>query len=135
MLFDEEFIWRKNHFVYHITKKENIEGIIKKGLVPQIGDRSKLIGDNTKGVFFFDSPSFLEFWIYELYENNTINDIELLRFNLKNRKWFSKDREIGDFYTPNIILPSRIEYYDGDYEDFCYGYSENNWQKIINYKR
>ena len=29
---------------YHFTKYENLESILNKGLIPQVGDRSKSIG-------------------------------------------------------------------------------------------
>lgn len=144
MTFEKEFIWRKDHFVYHLTKKEYMDGIIEKGLVPQIGDRSKSVGDNIKGVFFFDSMYDYDFWLTALYNDIGEDELELLRFNLKNRKWFSKNQYIGDFYTPNVVLPNKIEYlelYNIDYgwtnsllylDDESY---EKRWKNIMNYKK
>lgn len=144
MVFEKEFIWRKDHFAYHITKKEYMESIIKKGLIPQIGDRSKSVGDDIKGVFFFDCMEDYDFWLTVLYNAICEDELELLRFNLKNRKWFSRNKYIGDFYTPNIVLPNKIEYlelYNVDYgftNSLLYLYDEGyekRWKNISSYKK
>ena len=36
---------------YHFTKYENLESILNKGLIPQVGDRSKSIGEQRVAVF------------------------------------------------------------------------------------
>ncbi len=142
MVFDKEFIWRKDHFAYHITKKENMESIIEKGLIPQIGDRSKSVGDDIKAVYFIDDLSRLDEWIEALYKDEELKDLEILKFNLKNRKWYIKFLDDGEFYTPNIILPNKIEFlrlYDEINE--CYMPLSFNiemyvqeWEPIYKYK-
>ena len=47
-------------------------------------------------------------WIEVLYETKDIYELELLKFNLKNRKWIKQNND--EFYLPNKILPGRIEY-------------------------
>lgn len=96
--------------MYHITKKENMESIIEKGLIPQIGDRSKSVGDDIKAVYFIDDLNKLDEWIEALYKDKELKDLEILKFNLKNRKWYIKFLDDGEFYTPNIILPNKIEF-------------------------
>ena len=107
MFFDKEFIWYNDHYVYHITKSENVENITKKGLVPFCGERSISVGDTRKAIYFFDYIYSAEEWAYRLYEDNI--ELELLKFNLKRRKWYMVNQEIGDFYITSPILPENIE--------------------------
>ncbi len=143
-MFKKGFLWKKDHFVYHLTKKEYMKGIIEKGLIPQVGDRSESIGDDIKGIFFFDWMECYDFWVTALYSDICKNELELLRFNLKNRKWFSRNEGIREFYTPNIVLPNEIEYLelyninDGFTASLMFlddeGY-EKRWKNIISYKK
>lgn len=41
--------------LYHVTKKENFDSIMKHGLIPQIGERSEQLNEE-KGIFLF--PTF-----------------------------------------------------------------------------
>ena len=109
MIFEKEFIWYKDHYVYHITNKDSLDKIRTVGLKPLCGDRSKSVGDIRKAIYFFDSIYSIDNWIEELYKNKDKNTLELLRFNLKRRKWYSQNKEIGDFYLLNPISPERIE--------------------------
>lgn len=36
---------------YHFTKYENLESILNKGLIPQVGDRSKSVNESRIAVF------------------------------------------------------------------------------------
>ena len=72
------------------------------------GKRSQSVCDDTKGVFFFDYLGSVSHWIDVLYENKNIYELELLRFNLKNRKWIKQND--NEFYLPNKVLSERIEY-------------------------
>lgn len=108
MIISNEFIWRKDHHVFHITNMEAMENICKYGLKPLCGERSKSVGDDIKGIFFFDSIRSVSDWIDALYKNRDICELELLRFNLKHRKWIKKNN--SEFYLPNKVLPERIEY-------------------------
>ena len=111
MIILEPFIWRENHYSYHLTNIEAMEGICKNGLIPLVGDRSKSVGDNIKGVFFFDSLYLMNDWIERLYENKDIYQLELLRFNLKGRKWNVRHcYEYDEFYLFNKVVQDKIEY-------------------------
>lgn len=56
---------------YHVTKKENVESILKNGLIPQIGERSKLM-DEEEAIFLFpnyhECENALFNWLGEIYE-------------------------------------------------------------------
>ncbi len=106
----EEFIWREDCYAYHITHKNKMGEIVSKGLIPQIGERSQSINDNNKAIYFSCSLYSIDEWIDCLYGNKDIDNLELLRFNLKNRKWFIQDPTIGDFYVKRAINPERISY-------------------------
>ena len=143
MIFSEEFIWRNDHYAYHLTESKNIKLIQEKGLVPMIGKRSISVNDNIKAIYFFDNIYSTEDWINELYKDKDPSNLELLRFNLKNRKWYIKDLETGEFYLTRIILPSKIEYlrlYDEENEknfnlnNFSIKYIQE-WNPINSYKK
>lgn len=108
MFISDSFVWRNDHYAFHITNTDAIEDIRKEGLKPLCGKRSQSVCDDTKGVFFFDYLGSVSHWIDVLYENKNIYELELLRFNLKNRKWIKQND--NEFYLPNIVLSERIEY-------------------------
>ena len=110
MIFDKEFIWYKDHYVHHLTTKDKMTDIISKGLIPMIGNRSTSINDNNKAIYFFDDLSLIDAWVEELYSDRNKSELELLRFNLKRKKWFYRDSEIGDYYIKKKIEPSDIEF-------------------------
>lgn len=43
-----------NHSLYHITPTENIDKILRQGLIPNVGERSKQM-DDEPGIFLFPS--------------------------------------------------------------------------------
>lgn len=141
MIFDKEFIWYKDHYAYHLTDKMNMENIINDGLIPKCGDRSKSVGDTRKAIYFFDSLYSIVDWIDKLYENKDIYKLELLRFNLKRRRWYSQNREIGDFYLPYAVPREKLEYLriidiNGQYM-FLNENLDNmklQWEPLSNYK-
>lgn len=45
--------------LYHVTKRENYESIMKHGLIAQAGERSKQLGEQ-EGVFLFPSIEDME---------------------------------------------------------------------------
>lgn len=108
MIIVNEFIWRKDHPAFHITNTDSMMSICTKGLRPLCGERSKLVEDNVKGIYFFDYLGSASNWIDALYNDRDIYELELLRFNLKNRKWIKKNCD--EFYLPNKIIPKGIEY-------------------------
>ena len=108
MLISNEFIWREDHYAFHVTSVDSIKEICKEGLKPLCGERSKSVGDNIKGVFFFDYLNSASEWIDVLYKDKNIYELELLRFNLKNRRWIKHNDD--EFYLPHIVYPEKVEY-------------------------
>lgn len=108
MIIIKEFIWRTDHYAYHITNIEAMKNICNEGLKPLCGERSKSVGDDIKGIFFFDSLYSVNKWINALYENKDIHELELLRFNLKQRKWIMQNP--SEFYLVHKVRPDKIEY-------------------------
>ena len=108
MIVLDEFIWKEDHYVYHITNADAMEVICQEGLKPLCGDRSKSVGEDIKGIFFFDGLPSTNEWIEMLYENANVEELELLRFNLKGRKWIMHNGE--DFYLTEGIPTNKIEY-------------------------
>lgn len=108
MIILEEFIWRQDHYAYHLTNTNDIKNIRNVGLKPLCGKRSLSIGDNIKGIFFFDYLGSTIDWIDALYPNTKIYELELLRFNLKNRKWIKHNE--NEFYLIHNVHPDKIDY-------------------------
>lgn len=109
MIFNQELICYQDHYAYHITEKNNIESIIKYGLLPSFGDRSKLAGDKFKAVFFFDNLYNIEEWMNFLYKSKDKDSLEVLRFNIKKLKWFIHNSG-EEFYTQSQIPVEKIDY-------------------------
>ena len=110
MIIINEFVWNQDHYVYHLTEKEAMPNIIVEGLKPKCGVRSQLVGDIRKAVYFFDSLSKTENWLEYLYANKDLKGLELLRFNLKQRRWKIQCSQVEDFYLLNPVLPQGIDY-------------------------
>lgn len=108
MIILNEFIWREDHYAFHITNVDAMVNICKLGLKPLCGERSMSVGDTTKGIFFFDYLFSASDWIERLYEKKDIYELELLKFNLKNRKWIKRNND--EFYLPNKVFPEKIDY-------------------------
>lgn len=97
-----------DHFAYHLTKKEKMSDIIIQGLKPLCGENSKSVGDTRKAIYFFDKLQFLYDWVDVLYSREDSNQLELLRFNLKRRKYHFLNLYEG--YVERKIPPVKIEY-------------------------
>ena len=109
MIVNHEFIWKQDHFVYHITEKNNIENIIKYGLLPSIGNRSLIAGDRFKAVFFFDELYNMEEWMDFLYGSKDKDSLEVLRFNIKKLRWFIHNGG-EEFYLKHKVPIEKIDY-------------------------
>lgn len=112
MIVTEEFIWKTDHFVCHITEEKNMLSIMEQGLLPLNGDRCRFAMDDRKGIFCLDGIHNVQSWAEALYEQYELEILKLLRFNLKRRKWYidnSNDLALG-MYLPNKVLPEKIDY-------------------------
>lgn len=112
MIVTKEFIWQTDHFVCHITEEKNMLSIMENGLVPLNGDRCRTVADNRKGIFCLDGIHNVQIWAEALYEQYELENLKLLRVNLKRRKWYmdnSNDEAFG-LYLPYKVLPQKIDY-------------------------
>ena len=144
MIITKEFIWKTDHYGYHITNIDAMKNICVEGLKPLCGERSKLADDNFNGIFFFDNLYNLNEWIDVLYKNKNIYELELLRFNIKQRKWIIKNPD--EFYLIHKVNKEKIEYlrfYDEENDIYLplniENYSSDNdvkvtWNSLDNYK-
>lgn len=54
------------HYYYHLTMKKNISSILKKGLLPKIGDHCKQVGDESTPRVFLCSKYDISSWAYQI---------------------------------------------------------------------
>ncbi len=139
MIIIDEFIWKTDHYAYHITNTDAMRHICNEGLKPLCGERSKSVNDDIKGIFFFENLYMINDWIDALYKNKNIYELELLRFNLKNRKWLM--RNIDEYYLTNKVQPNKIEYLrlcDKEQNNYLPLDTDKEavieWNKLSNYK-
>lgn len=109
---NKEFIWISNHFVCHITREDNIPGIMDKGLLPLNGERCKSAMDERKGVFCLDGIHNVPNWTRILYGQYNLETLKLLRFNLKLRKWYidNTSNPVIGMYLPHKVSPRELDY-------------------------
>lgn len=91
--------------VYHLTSKRNLSSILKNGLIPKIGPRSKFIGENKKRIYFFKDIDDIkkcyknEHWIPSIGK-------QIVILKTKINKKYIEDKpscyEIEVAYTKNI---------------------------------
>lgn len=66
----------KAKILYHCTTEDNMESITKKGLIPQIGERAKKLGETKKRIYLFpsyeDCETALESWLGEEFDEDKI---------------------------------------------------------------
>lgn len=68
---------------YHVTEAENLASIMRDGLVPSIGARSKALGEMRESIYFFpteeDMNNALSNWLGEEFE-----DVEIAILNVSS---------------------------------------------------
>ena len=105
--------FRENTY-FHVTYTENIENILKYGLLAQVGDRSSKIND--EGVFLFPNKVVLEDalsnWLGEELDDE--KPISIIEISLPSN--WELDSDVGfEFKSPNDIPSEYIEkIYDED---------------------
>jgi hypothetical protein len=69
---------------YHVTPATNLSSILKDGLRPSIGERSKRLGETRPAVYLFTRPEALEDalvnWLGEAFDDETT--LSILRVDL-----------------------------------------------------
>lgn len=133
------YIITEQHYAYHLTLKENMEGIIRKGLIPQCGPNCKRVDDTSVGIHFAtELADIYDFWIMALYEKMNKEELEILRFNIQNRRYqhlYYRDHYIpGDWIILDRILSKDIEYLNNIDENMMYDKEKQIWLPIEQYK-
>ena len=93
---------------YHLTRVENLfgeEGIASKGLIPQRGARSTMIGDKRVVLCFTDDYYNLPFWKEVLYQSTPVEELCVLIFNIDEKDCLKNYKE---FATKLVIPPQEI---------------------------
>ena len=113
-------IHNKINFAYHITHKNNMVKIIKKGLIPQCGQNCNRVGDHFVGVYFVPSlEGIYDFWMNNIYDNEDIDSLIILRFDVTKMKIIqlhpalklsSGKWDPGEWIVQKKIKPQKIEY-------------------------
>lgn len=96
--------------VYHITEKSNLygeNGIIKNGLIPQCGERSKKIKDYREVVCFTNNYYTLPTWSIYLYPNLDYDNLCVLTFDIPESEAIPTENDT-EFATEHQILPENI---------------------------
>lgn len=94
--------------LYHVTPTDNLTSVLQFGLVPQIGDRSTLLGENSKNIYLFTSAEACETalmnWLGDEFE-----DVELVVLEL-DECGISGDSSAGyELVCPHNIPAHRIK--------------------------
>lgn len=93
---------------YHFTKKEHLQSIFNKGLIPRIGRRSYDVKENSKLLYFAPELSLSINWKDRLYPKISFDELVLLSLNLEDVEFTSRYGCLGDFFTKKTIDPSNI---------------------------
>ena len=146
MFMPREGVLLTDCFGYHITNIESMESICKEGLKPMLGERSISIGETEKRIFFTCCLNEIPKWIGLLYEKRNIEELELLRFNIKRRKWHmrvgSTIYDPQEFYLEKMVKPKSIEYtriidlfsdLPLDLDSYDYSNAEIEWRPLETY--
>lgn len=96
-------------FGYHITTEPNFYRILKTGLKPKMGERSHSIGEEIKGVFFFEDLRMLPFWTKRLYEDKDLLSLKVLRIHLEGLLWYAHNGG-EDYFLKRTVPISRLDY-------------------------
>lgn len=94
---------------YHVTKKENLLSILKKGLLPTIGDRSKKLNEQP-AIFLFKSIDELDTalmnWLGDEFDDN--EELITLKIDIDEKDLIYNEFEVISF---NKINPNKISFF------------------------
>lgn len=96
---------------YHIAEAKSIigpNGIIAKGLIPNVGSRSIIANDYRNAVYMFNNIYTLPGWLNALYPNTNYNNLILLTFEL-NEQNVNYNPEISESYIMTSIPSDQIK--------------------------
>lgn len=108
--------------LYHVTPYDNLESILKNGLIPTIGPRSAKIGGVKPAVYLFQSLDEVEDalmnWMVDDFEAEDINQLIILEIQSDNIA-INKERNV--VIVKQSILPSSIvRVLDEDMEEIAF---------------
>lgn len=96
---------------YHVTPKENLSSVMKYGLIPQVGERSKELNEG-KAVFLFpteaDMEDALQNWLSDCFNE----DVKLVSLEITLPDDFPIQDSTVDWekISKRVILPQYIRY-------------------------
>lgn len=93
--------------LYHLTPHDNIDGILRNGLVPQIGPRSAIVNETVPAVFCFvdldEVETALMNWLSDYFDED--EPLALLRVTLGS----GADVGAGAAYEVAVLSPIPAE--------------------------
>ena len=116
-------ILNKNNRYFHVTLKQNMGSILANGLIAQIGERSKEIGESQEAIYLFPNREEMETalanWLGECFEDD--DDLVILQIDLPED--FPVYREIDsngdDFYEAYCLCDIPKDYITAIYDEEC----------------
>lgn len=120
---------KKNRY-FHVTPMKNLEDILQSGLQPQIGERSKQCGEETKAIYLFhsleDVDNALLNWLGECFPEDI--DLAILQIDVPDGFPIitEKDSNGDDFFESVCLEPIPVDYISAIYDE--------TYQKIENLK-
>lgn len=109
MGFDSPSFRHMDNFAYHATPARNLSSIQEHGLLPSIGSRSRMLGEELGAVYLFpsleDLDNALSNWLGELFDEE--GSLALLQVDVAgiDVEWGEVEYEILSFST---IPPANI---------------------------
>lgn len=88
---------------YHLTNKDNIESILKYGILPKCGENTSMVEKNIGDYIFLTSKKDLEIWSLFLNRHYVV-EVEL-KYRPKRRSY---SNEYAEYYTETSIEPNCI---------------------------
>ena len=72
--------------LFHVTLRENLPGIFRDGLVPQVGPRSDAAGESSPAIYCFptwaDCEQALLTWLGDEFEDEVEDDVVVVRVDV-----------------------------------------------------
>ena len=99
---------------YHLTTKDKVKNILKKGLKPSIGEKSKIAGETEPAIYLSDKDS-IAYWAIILgYDTILEVDCEVDRdFNYGLYKEYLSYNSIPpERISKSSVYVSHLEYYN-----------------------
>ena len=102
-------------FLYHITKKENLDSILSSGLIPNFGEHSKSKREQ-KAMVFLCYEKDIDRFLKCFYDVDTVLKVDMRKLKLYTRIIFYETCYDGiitihEFGSKETISPDRISVY------------------------